>query len=150
MLTDFAFPPDAADEKPLPPASKEDYIIRLLEELVAQRQEGEGASRLLMPFEAGSDRRWPADLVANTEITIPFDAPHDAWIIYFRASATVTLRVWPGPSIPASGAIEIRNNTAVRIKSTSPHLTIRNTGSTDAHWFAIAASQAEVDFMALA
>jgi hypothetical protein len=144
----FAQEEISTGQKPLPPVSKEDYIILLLEELIRHNQKSEGAVERILAFEGAL----AIGGTAGDATVVSADFPHDAWVVYARppaAQGTVTLRVWPGGTPPASGAIEIRNNVACRIKSTSNQLNIVNIGTEAAHYFAIAVSLAEVEFMSL-
>lgn len=130
-------------ESPLPPVTKEDYIIRLLEEIVRFQKEQEGPEPQLFIFEG--------DLSAGASTKVEADFPHDAFVVYFRSDANVTLRISPlGPPGANTAGIEIRNNSAVRVKSTSNALYLLNTGSATAHYFVIALSRAEVEFYSLA
>jgi hypothetical protein len=87
--------------------------------------------------------------VGSNERIVPADFDHDTWLVYFRVDTNVTLRVWPGGTPPSSGAIEIRNSTGCRIKSTSNQLNVVNIGSTTAHVFVFALNRADVQFETL-
>src|SRR3990172_5418698 len=129
-------------EAPITDATKEDHIIRLLDELIARDIALEGRIPQIFAFEA--------DLLSLAATTVPADFPHDAWVVTFRPVATGVIRVWPGGSPPASGAIEIQTGGAVRFKSTSNQLYIFNSGPVTVHYFAYALSLAELEFMSVA
>lgn len=125
----------------MPKATKEDHIIRLLDELIARDREDKGAVPQFFPFEG--------DIATLATARLDCDFPHDSWVVYFRNEANATLRIWPGGSPPALGAIELRNNVAVKLKSTSDQLYLTNTGTATCHYFAFALSLADLEFFSI-
>ena len=142
MVADLGF---QERETPVPAMSKEDYMIRLLEEVVRGGKDLEGDIPRMMA--------WEGDILTLESAYVEADFPHDAWVVYMRATAAAAglLRIWPN-GVPGvnSSAIEIRDTSAVRIKSTSNVLHLYNPSAVTVHYFAVALSRAEVEFYALA
>ena len=142
MVADQGF---QSAETPVPVMSRDDYMIRLLEEIVRGGKDLEGDVPRMMA--------WEGDILTLASAYVEADFPHDAWVVYMRATAAAAglLRMWPGgtPGVNSS-AIEIRDTSAVRIKSTSNILHFYNPSAVTVHYFAVALSRAEVEFYALA
>lgn len=144
-------------ETPIPPVTKEDHIINLLEELVRGQQQLEGKQERVYIAKEG----W---LAVGAEESVSADFPHDAWVVYARhesesntidsegavTPAFVTLnsvlRVVQEGNANADHGIEIPRGVVLRLKSTSNHLSIYNLGPDTAYVWAIAVSLAEVKF----
>jgi hypothetical protein len=128
----------SAKEEPIQ-ASKEDYMILLLEELVRLNRTDKGRIERLMA--------WEVDMLAGESRYIEADFPHDGWVVRFRSAATGVLRVWPGGTPPASGAIEIIDKLTVRLNSTGSALYLYNSGPVSLHVFVYAMSLADLIYM---
>ena len=129
----------SAKETKVPKMTSEDYLVIIMEEILRNRQMEVGRVERLMG--------WEGDLAASSSVRIEADFPHDAWVVTIRDITSGVIRIWPGGTPPALGAIEIVTTQAVRLKSTSAELNIYNPSlSVAVHYFVYALSLAELEY----
>ena len=119
-------------QMPLPELSPEIAQLALLNLIYERVILEEGRSPNFYIFER--------DLAAGVTLMTNADFNPDRWVIWFRVDPLVTLRIFPGESVPAQGAIEIVSGQMAVISNRSNVISFENTGTsqTAGHIFAVA------------
>lgn len=120
----------SARETVMPPATKEDYIIRLLETLVEGRVEEIGPTPNLFVKEF--------DLAAGATQVVTADTLPDRWVIYARPNSGALLRVFMGGDVPKVNAYECMDGQRLVLTARNQQVAVFNSGGLTAHVFVVA------------